>query len=1584
MRALWMLCSLRSASNAGTAAVKLCASRAALRFGERDKGSVRSAQAVVSFCREGERVKILSAPTAANACEIRAKIGHPALVTPFNLHGRFRFSPAYLGIHGLAVDLGRLLRVDIGHVAQTELVAQQLPEGHARRVVAAVLEARKGKVLPLGEVRTQHELDLPVGLHRRNTSTLGVNVPALLYTQTKKEATGEDELGHGFGDKVLFVQLGLELDLERGDLGPLHALVGRVRLALAPPVPAEEPTQRVLQDEDKVRLENEPDEQTLQLAHKHRLLQQPLEARDVVERVVRMRCDPVLGADELRERLGVLGQVRHTLGSRASVADQHDVLAVQRHRVIPLGRVEDGSLERLVAFNVASLGLRKTAYSTDEKLADKVVLFAVGAVLAPVLAPHVPQTRLAIVPRLLHGGLEVKVLLKVVLGCNRAKVVLELLLLRVERRPVALGGKRKRVDGRRHIACTARIGVVGPCACRILAAFEDLDVVNVELALELASHADAGDACAHDDHIVVLGREHWLLARWQRLDHRWFAKVREAKRGPDEEDMALQRWRREVICAMAVSTLRAKEEGFEDAALQIRIAPLCGESARFPPPTGRHRLATKSSISAFTRAAHVSTTAPSILLFYQNRAHHQNQAHHVQTTLQTMTRRNGKRQYIEEHETESKVQKDCSHHCSCERREPDDKIPSELLDSRAKQSNLRTKPRLVVRGEAPLAERHRLGRSLVGSRERVPLRLPQDLEGLGARLGAVEVDLERGDAGVDLVRVLGRRTVHGLAVDARGGRTGGGEHCIRRAQDLHLHRLGAAEAHLAHHAGVGVGDGALRERGRLAVRREADGAVGLHTPLDVGDGARLADLVLNEHLSASVEHADTSPHRASSLAVAAAEVGDEGYSVSGSRLEREVARLRDAGRGVVVDGQAVGDVLVLHVDRESVLAVGGLAVIGPARRALRLVGEVVGREVVAVAVLAGPARSERIDHKVASVEVTVRLVSGQVGRLDADKDSARIGPRGSHADPRAARVVKVSVERQAVPEGALGGGLVPEHAERIEGCIGAVTLVEGGSRIAVELRVEHELIGGGGELVRAVVSVRKETAGARDVHVEVGSLVPVGVGRHQALVSAVVVSAGHAVSPHVGEGRVDDAVSDGSLVGVAVAADGEGAGEQAAVADAVPVAVSVLGQPPPTSTLILSLTGHETVVDDRTANHGFLVVGPVIVEPVVRHGEGRGHLGDVEEVIRVPVSAVLPKVGGRVTSGSVELEVEAVLEGSVLGDLVGVGEGLDTLLDLAADVEDARAGRAAVEDILNGRLRSPVGSVVEDCGVPDGKVGIVGDLCGQAVPLGLGGHDTRVRTEAGEAVGGGPRVGAGLVVGLAGVGGSRAAAYAAAAAAATTAAGAAVVLGGSRAEDATDHSAGDDEEEQRDTELDPLGHTTLGLGIGVGGGSLGSSVALLALAVAGALVGVEALVRLLIGGALVAGGMVGIVVVSGGGSIAAAVALLVGLLLVALRVALLVALIVLRRIRMDVGVLGSLIRHFVQSLEVGLLIVMSNEEADRRANKSRGSRDERRARERDLPRTVAPTYLDGPASGESVGDVGGGRDEAAGTAMPAR
>ncbi len=67
---------------------------------------------------------------------------------------------------------------------------------------------------------------------------------------------------------------------------------------------------------------------------------------------------------------------------------------------------------------------------------------------------------------------------------------------------------------------------------------------------------------------------------------------------------------------------------------------------------------------------------------------------------------------------------------------------------------------------------------------------------------------------------------------------------------------------------------------------------------------------------------------------------------------------------------------------------------------------------------------------------------------------------------------------------------------------------------------------------------------------------------------------------------------------------------------------------------------------------------------------------------------------------------------------------------------------------------------------------------------------------------------------------------------------------------------------------------------------------------------------------------------------------------------------------MNVGVLGSLIRHFVQSLEVGLLIVMSNEEADRRANKSRGSRDERRARERDLPRTVAPTYLDGQRVGK--------------------
>ncbi len=117
--------------------------------------------------------------------------------------------------------------------------------------------------------------------------------------------------------------------------------------------------------------------------------------------------------------------------------------------------MKDGAGKRLVTLDVALLGHRQTAHRADEKLAYEMMLLPLP-LLGPVLAPQMPQTRIAIEPRLLDGGLEVEILVQIVFRSYGSKVLLELLLLWVERRPVSLGGERVRVDGGGYITCAAR------------------------------------------------------------------------------------------------------------------------------------------------------------------------------------------------------------------------------------------------------------------------------------------------------------------------------------------------------------------------------------------------------------------------------------------------------------------------------------------------------------------------------------------------------------------------------------------------------------------------------------------------------------------------------------------------------------------------------------------------------------------------------------------------------------------------------------------------------------------------------------------------------------------------------------------------------------------------------------------------------------------------------------------------------------------------------------------------------------------------------------------------------------------------
>lgn len=343
-------------------------------------------------------------------------------------------------------------------------------------------------------------------------------------------------------------------------------------------------------------------------------------------------------------------------------------------------------------------------------------------------------------------------------------------------------------------------------------------------------------------------------------------------------------------------------------------------------------------------------------------------------------------------------------------------------------------------------------------------------------------------------------------------------------------------------------------------------------------------------------------------------------------------------------GRRGADELVGSISQQGVLTGGRLGVISPPGRRLGLVGKVVGREVLPRTVLSSPSLTERVDHEIADIEITVGLMTDQGSASHGDKRPIPLGPARPHRSPSVTLVVEITIEREVGPPSALERGVVPEHAPRL-GSVGVVPLVQGVPGLLESVGPEEERVGGGGKLVGTVVTPVELVSHALVVHVEQARQVPLRSGFEQSLIVAVgsdkgrdhlggtggskvpvirslgpgpVISDGN----HTGSLGVVGNVSEDGLGGPGgvVSEDGEGSHGHPSVTDTVPVSgdgIRSTSGPPGVDdgaiggTVVHALTKAETKVDDPASDLSPLLVGPDRVEPVVSDTVSRGEFGNV-------------------------------------------------------------------------------------------------------------------------------------------------------------------------------------------------------------------------------------------------------------------------------------------------------------------------------------------------------------------------------------
>ena len=265
--------------------------------------------------------------------------------------------------------------------------------------------------------------------------------------------------------------------------------------------------------------------------------------------------------------------------------------------------------------------------------------------------------------------------------------------------------------------------------------------------------------------------------------------------------------------------------------------------------------------------------------------------------------------------------------------------------------------------------------------------------------------------------------------------------------------------------------------------------------------------------------------------------------------------------------------------------------------------------------------------------------------FDSKIECMAIRPTTPHRTPLVQFVVEELIQSGTVPECTRDAGIIPEHRPWFSSIL-LFSLPESVLGCVVLLCKEEEAIGGGRELVRAVIAVGEQGSGAGHVHVVEASLVEVLVRGEQPVVGA---GSGHERGCHLGvsggaevpvvgsfrpstvvrncECTVLDSIGDRqgqnllrNVTGV-LTKDSKGTHGKAAVADTVPVAVDGSGicSPPPAGRTVVRIkTGLKTVLNEVCTNLGLLIIGEDLIEPIVRDAERRRQLCGVEKVAYVP------------------------------------------------------------------------------------------------------------------------------------------------------------------------------------------------------------------------------------------------------------------------------------------------------------------------------------------------------------------------------
>jgi len=274
----------------------------------------------------------------------------------------------------------------------------------------------------------------------------------------------------------------------------------------------------------------------------------------------------------------------------------------------------------------------------------------------------------------------------------------------------------------------------------------------------------------------------------------------------------------------------------------------------------------------------------------------------------------------------------------------------------------------------------------------------------------------------------------------------------------------------------------------------------------------------------------------------------------------------------------------------------------------------------------------------------VSLVTEVLACLHGDVESVIIGPAAPHRCPLVRVIREEAIEGETTPPGTRDRGVVPEHSPRLSRTA-LITLVEdilGNFELGA---VKDDGVGGGGELVRTVVTVVELGGWSLRVHVGEAGIpklgVPVqqtvmGTSRGQESRSHLGVTGGTKVpvvgglGPSAIRGDGVDAVAQSVVYGLAkevfggsggiVTEDSKSAKGKTTVANAIPVTRDV-GLPPSEVDRgsIKDGLARSQAVEDHVIPHLLLLfVFQDIMKPIVTNGIGGNHLSGIQKVFVVP------------------------------------------------------------------------------------------------------------------------------------------------------------------------------------------------------------------------------------------------------------------------------------------------------------------------------------------------------------------------------